>query len=148
MHAKSLQSCPILWDPMDCSLPDSSVHDIFQVRILEWVAMPSSQGSSQPRYRTCIYVSWIGRSVPYHWCHLGSPHIIHTAYQLGVLSTNDTECVHSCHVTVGFPKKHSLQWLHEIFEWRQGLTLLPSNFSAPLLPWYKRQPCHWWNTHF
>ena len=47
--AKSLQSCLILSDPMDCSLPGSSVHGILQARILEWVAMPSSRGSSQPR---------------------------------------------------------------------------------------------------
>ena len=43
------QSCPILCDPMDCSPPGSSVHGDFQVRILEWIAMPSSRGSSQPR---------------------------------------------------------------------------------------------------
>ena len=36
-------------DPMDCSLPGSSVHEILQARTLEWVAMPSSRGSSQPR---------------------------------------------------------------------------------------------------
>ena len=143
LHAKSLQSCLTLWDPMDCSPPDSSVHEILQVRILEWVAMPSSRGSSQPRYRPCNYVSCIGRWVLYHWCHLGSPHIIHTSYQLDVLSTNNTECVHSCHVTVGVPRKHSLQWLHEIFEWRQGLTFIPSNFSAPLLPWYQWHPYYW-----
>ena len=35
-----------LCDPMDCSLPVSSVHRIFQARILEWIAMPSSRGSS------------------------------------------------------------------------------------------------------
>ena len=46
LHAKSLQSCPILCDTMDCSLPGSSVHGILQTRILEWVAMPSSRGSS------------------------------------------------------------------------------------------------------
>ena len=45
------QSCPTLCDPMVCSLPGSSVHGILQVRILEWVAMPSSRGSSQPRDR-------------------------------------------------------------------------------------------------
>ena len=49
MHAKSLQSCPALCDPMDCSLTGSSVHGILQARILEWVAMPFSRGSSQPR---------------------------------------------------------------------------------------------------
>ena len=46
--------CPIynvqtLCDPMDCSLPGSSVHGILQARILEWVAVPVSRGSSQPR---------------------------------------------------------------------------------------------------
>ena len=40
--AKSLQSCPTLHDPMDCSLPDSSVHGIFQARVLEWVAIAFS----------------------------------------------------------------------------------------------------------
>ena len=43
------QLCPTLCDPMDCSPPGSSVHGILQSRILEWVAMPSSRGSSQPR---------------------------------------------------------------------------------------------------
>ena len=45
--AKLLQLCPMLCNPMDCSLLGSSVHGIFQARILEWVAMPSSRGSSQ-----------------------------------------------------------------------------------------------------
>ena len=47
--AKSVQSCLTLCNPMDCSLPCSSVHWILQARILEWVAMPSSRESSQPR---------------------------------------------------------------------------------------------------
>ena len=45
------QSCPTLCDPMDCSLPGFSVHGILQARILEWIAIPSSRGSSQPRDR-------------------------------------------------------------------------------------------------
>ena len=40
--AKSLQSCPTLCNPMDCSLPGSSVHGIFQARVLEWVAIAFS----------------------------------------------------------------------------------------------------------
>ena len=40
--AKSLQSCPTLCDPMDCSHPGSSVHEIFQARVLEWVAIAFS----------------------------------------------------------------------------------------------------------
>ena len=43
------QSCPTLCDPIDCSLPGFSVHGIFQARILEWVAVSFSRGSSQPR---------------------------------------------------------------------------------------------------
>ena len=43
------QSCPTLCDPVDYCPPGSSVHGILQARILEWVAMPSSRGSSQPR---------------------------------------------------------------------------------------------------
>ena len=46
------QSCPTLCDPMDCSLLDSSVHGIFQARILEWVPSSFSRGSSKPRDQT------------------------------------------------------------------------------------------------
>ena len=42
------QSCPTLCDPVDCSPPGSSVHGILQARILEWVAILFSRGSSQP----------------------------------------------------------------------------------------------------
>ena len=48
---KFLQSCPTLCNPMDCSPSGSSLHGILQARTLEWVAMPSSRGSSQPRDR-------------------------------------------------------------------------------------------------
>ena len=53
------QSCPTLCDPVDCSPPGSFVHGILQARILEWVAIPFSRGSSQPRDQTqvsCIAV--------------------------------------------------------------------------------------------
>ena len=59
---------------MDYSLPGSSVHGILQARILEWVAMPSSRASSQPRDWTHVsYISCIGRWILYHLCLLGSP---------------------------------------------------------------------------
>ena len=80
------QSCPTLRDPMDCSLPGSSVRGIFQARVLEWgatafslvplsmrfpglewVAVSSSSGSSPPRDQIHIsYTSCIGRQVLYH----------------------------------------------------------------------------------
>ena len=67
VSAKSLQSCLTLCDPTDWSPPGSSLHEILQTRVLEWAAMPSSRGSSQPRDRTHVsYVSCIGRWVLYH----------------------------------------------------------------------------------
>ena len=58
------QSCPILCDPMDCSPPDSSVHGIFQARILEWVVISYSRGSSWSRDQTDISgVSCIGGGI-------------------------------------------------------------------------------------
>ena len=52
------QSCPILCNPMDYSLQRSSIHEIFQARLQEWVAISFSRGSSQPRDRT-----WVSRIV-------------------------------------------------------------------------------------
>ena len=72
--AKSLQSCLILCDTMDCSPLGSSVHGIPQARILEWVAMSFSRGSSWPRDWTHVpCVSYTGRQVLYHKHHLGNP---------------------------------------------------------------------------
>ena len=48
MHAQSLQPCLNLCDPMDCSLPGSSVHGILQARILEWTAISSSGDLPDP----------------------------------------------------------------------------------------------------
>ena len=49
LESEVAQSCPTLCDPMDCSLPGSSVHGILRARVLEWVAISFSRGSSQPR---------------------------------------------------------------------------------------------------
>jgi len=54
VRPQSLQSCSTLLDHMDCSPPGSSVHGVLQARIREWVAMPSSRGSSQLRGSTAI----------------------------------------------------------------------------------------------
>ena len=48
------QSCPTLWDPMDCYLPGTSVSGALQARILEWVALPFSKGSSRSRDQTQV----------------------------------------------------------------------------------------------
>ena len=52
--SEAAQSCPTLYNPMDCSPPGSSVHGILQARILEWVAISFSRGSSRPRDRTQV----------------------------------------------------------------------------------------------
>ena len=69
MHA---QLCLTLCDPMDCSLPGSSVHGIIPARILEWVAISFSKGSSQ--HRDWTHVSWgscFGRWILNHWATRG-----------------------------------------------------------------------------
>ena len=65
------QSCPTLCIPMDCSPPGSSLHGIFQARVLEWIAISFSKGSSWTRDRTwvsCIagwcFTSWATRESP------------------------------------------------------------------------------------
>ena len=68
------QLCPTLCNPMDCSLPASSAHGVFQARILEWVAaIPFSRGSSQPRDQTRVsgiagryFTTWTTREARDH----------------------------------------------------------------------------------
>ena len=84
------QSCLALCDPLDCSPPGSSVCGILQARILEWVAISYSRGSSWPRERTQVCcVSCTGGQVVCHYCHLGSPLGPSTLVQL--LSNTDGE---------------------------------------------------------
>ena len=64
------QSCLTLCNPVDCSSPGSSVHEISQAKILKWVAISSSAESSQPRNWT--QVSCIA-GILYHLTHQGSP---------------------------------------------------------------------------
>ena len=66
-HTKLLQSCLTLCDPMDYSLPVSSADGILQARILEWISLPSSRVSSQPRDQTHLslhLLHWQAGSLP------------------------------------------------------------------------------------
>ena len=74
MCVLSLQSCLTLYKPMDCSSPGSSVHGIFQARILEWIAFSYSRGffpiqGSNP----CLLCSLQGQVDSSPLCHVGSP---------------------------------------------------------------------------
>ena len=73
------QSCPILCDPIDCSLPGSSVHGILQARILEWVPIPFSRRSFWPRDWTKVactagrfFTVWVARQALLHFIWLQS----------------------------------------------------------------------------
>ena len=75
MHAKSLQSCLTLCDLQTVAYQASLSMWFSQARILEWVAISFSRGSSQPRDGMCFsYISFIGtgRQLLCHQCHLGS----------------------------------------------------------------------------
>ena len=77
--AKSLQSCRTL-STMDCSTAGPSVHRVLQARILKWIALPSSSGSSR-----------IGRWVPYRQRHLGSTEDYHMSLYLPTSLLPDSE---------------------------------------------------------
>ena len=92
-HFSRVQLC----DPMDCSLPDSSIYGILQARILEWVARPSSRGSSQPR----------------DWTHISNVSPIEGRFFTTSASWKDPEGAneagsshHDDHVTSAKGKKH------------------------------------------
>ena len=75
------RSCPTLCDPMDCSPPSSFVHGIFQARILEWLAISFSGGSSQPKDQTgisCVegrfFTIWATRTAYSHFTNWRNRH--------------------------------------------------------------------------
>ena len=74
MGSEFAHSCPTLCDPMDCSLPGSSIHGIFQARVLEWIAISFSRRSSRSRDWTWVsrivgrcFTDWATREVHNIW---------------------------------------------------------------------------------
>ena len=122
MHA---QLCPILCSPMDCSPPGSSVHGISQARILEWVAIPFSMGSSQPRDRAHVsYISCTGRRVLHHQCHLRS----HLKLFLSCLFMLISSCTTSRNVRV--PSRKSVAKLNKGVNQFAGVTDKKLHFKS------------------
>ena len=85
------KSCLTLCDPMDCSPPGSSVQGILQARILEWVATPSSRGSSRPRDQT-----WVSLC-PLHW-QVGSSPLVPPEKPLGTVTWHKPPANSGLHV--------------------------------------------------
>ena len=81
VSVKLLQLCPTLCNPIDCSLPGSSVYGILQARILEWVAMSSSKGLSS--LFLCLMHWQVGFF--HHYCHLGS-HIYTHSQRINIIN--------------------------------------------------------------
>ena len=125
--AKSLQSCPTVCDPMECSQPGSSVHGILQARILEWVTVPSSRGSSRPRDWNpafWVFLHWQAGSLP-----LVPPEkpylLLYTAFKDGMKCyTGAIRCSHRKRVATA-PKGGD--------PWARGWGLVTSGLQAQLL---------------
>ena len=96
--AKSLLLCPTLWYPVDHSLSDSSVHGIFQARILEWVAITYSRGSSRG-WNPCLLclLHWRVGSLPL------APPGKHPVYTLAALVSPDFHSVFSTRLVSWLP---------------------------------------------
>ena len=109
------QLCPTLCHPMDCSPPGSSVHGIFQARILEWVVISFSKGSSWPMDRT--HVSCIGRQILHHWTTWEA---LCLAQFSSVAQSYLTLCDTMDYSTPGFPVHHQLLELAQTHVHRVG----------------------------
>ena len=109
--------CPTLCNPMDYSLPDSSVHGIFQARILEWVVISFSRRSSQPRDQNRVFwVFWIGKRILYHWANweaiimVVSTKFLHYKVTLFTF-LRDTYSIGKCFENCNYPGPHQTSHL-------------------------------------
>ena len=82
-------SCSTLCDPIDCSPPGSSVHGLFQARLLEWAALSSSRGSSWSRDQTDLLYLLLGRHILYHGTTFSTRHLILCPYSNGKTTKAD-----------------------------------------------------------
>ena len=131
------QSCPTLCDPMGCSLSGSSVHGIFQARVLEWIAISFSRGHSRPRNRTQVsriagrcFTVWATREVWGNWRE-SAPELLFRKYLPSFMSSEEIHCwaCSGCRVSVAeCPLRHVL-WIpgqvrNSSSRWLWGVTFL------------------------
>ena len=125
VHAKSLQSCPTLCDPVDCSLPESSVHGILQAIKVEWVAIFSPRGYSWLRYQ--IWISCTAGRFLYIWATREAPNC-NITHQIAGL------------VIIKMLKVLGLTWNYDWLIALYNLVQMPSNYSGVKLEirhtWY------------
>ena len=104
------QSCPTLCNPMDCSPRGSSVHGIFQARMLEWVAISFSRGSSRPRDRTWVSCT-AGRFVTI-WATRENPYITHLLSRSSLIFTLHWSISVDCLLHDCSPLHNHIDWSH------------------------------------
>ena len=115
------QSCPTLCDPMDCSLPGSSVHGIFQARVLEWIVISFSRISSRPRDWT-----WVSCTAGRHfiiWTTREALLLLSSFSRVQLCATPET-AAHQAPPSLGFSRQE--QWsrlpfpspMHESEKWK------------------------------
>ena len=138
VHAKSPQSCPTLCNPVDHSLPGSSVHGILQATVMEWVVLPSSRGSSRPRgwTRVSCLQHWQVRSLP-----LAPPGKAYIEYQFSSVAQS---CLTLCDPmncsTAGLPVHHQLPeftqtQVHWVVRVYMALNIKIGDSDSLLLEW-------------
>ena len=106
MYCLVTKLCPTLCDPIDCSPPGSSVHTILQARILEWVAISFSRGSSWPRGQT--WVSCIARQILYYWANWEA--LVGT-WKVKVAQLCPTLCNPMDYIVYGILQARILEWV-------------------------------------
>ena len=126
------QSYPTLCDPMDCSPPGSSIHWILQARILEWVAISFSRGSSQPRDRTQVSrIAGVGFNL---WATREAIQTFSVQFS-SVAQTCLTLCDPMNHSTPGLPVHHQLWEFTQTHVHWVGDAIQPSHpLSSPSPP--------------
>jgi len=95
------QSCPALCDSMDCSPPNSSVHGLFPIWMLDWIAMSFSRESSRPRDQTRVFcISCTGRWILYHWA-TWKTHVCLCVYICSLIIRNLLQNLHVTMISFG-----------------------------------------------
>ena len=136
-HAKVLQLCPTLCNPMDCDLPGSSVHGIFQARILAWVAMPFSRGTSQPKIKHACLTSSAWAGIFFFFLTTGSTGKLYIHHQS--VSSVAQLCLTLCdpmnRSMLGLPVQHQLPEFTQTHVHRVSDAIQPSHpLSSPSPP--------------
>ena len=132
MHAKSFQSCATLCDPTDCSPLGFSVHGILQARILEWVSMLSSRGSSRPRDWTCVSCDCCIESEFFTAEPLGKPKCSTKVKWISLISLFLFKCGYEKHLVIYLALIISTAWDPSLLQNQEG-SRSPKDKHCPFL---------------